>query len=295
MEIVGTRICLFILVGVCATSLASAGPVHDAARRGELMRVKDLLAEDETLVDAVDQSGHTPLALAAAYARWDVFRFLLGEGADAAAVNQKTSATALHAVCYHDVPAMVELLFKHGGAANLTVADVFGGYTPLLRAVQSGAGDVAVFLLRNGARVDELTREGWNALHLAAICGHRHLYGPLIREGVSLDALDRVGRTPMCYDRARPKPIEAEVGSLKDYVGRYHWEGDEKNPGVDVFIRDALLVLDDNGLNIMDPIAPDTFYCRGNPWTVTFMRADDGEVVCVELVFLRQTVVLDRM
>jgi hypothetical protein len=279
---------------VCQASPVVGGPIHLAARAGDIETVSTLLATDGELLDAPDDIGLTPLTLAAAYGHWDLFRFLLDAGADVNA-TARTGTTPLHAVCYHDEPSMVELLFSYGGDSSITGRDVYGAYTPLLRAVQSCAGNTAVFLLKNGARPDETTREGWNALHLAAICGHRNLYGTLIEAGVSLDAVDRIGRTPMCYDRPRPSPISSDKDLLDEYIGHYHWQGDKEAPGVDIFVKDGRLILDDNCLNIMDPIARDTFYCRRNPWRARFIRGTDGSVDQVELVFLRQTVVLDKI
>ncbi len=44
------------------------------------------------------------------------------------------------------------------------------------------------------------------------------------------------------------------------------------------------------GPNELYPIAPDTFYCRREPWKVTFHRDDAGAVDRVDVAFLRRTV-----
>jgi hypothetical protein len=268
--------------------------IHDAAKRGDLEAVRAILAANPTQLDAGGINGHTPLTLSAAYGRWDVLRYLLDAGADVNAVT-RASTTALHCVSHHDRPDMVALLLRRGAGPSLSVQDIFGEYTPMLRAVQSGSKDVVALLLTMGARPDEVTREGWNALHLAAVCGHRHLYGLLIAEGVSLDTEDRSGKRPMEYDHRRPDPIAVDSGRYGELVGRYTWQGASDGPGVDIFLLDGELVLDDFSHNRIYPIADDTFYCTQNPWKLTFIRDDTGTVAGVELSFLRRNVLLQRL
>jgi hypothetical protein len=291
------RLCVMAVctvIGLVASIPSRAGEIHDAARRGAVETVKSLIETDADLLDARDALGDTPLTLAAAYARWDLFRYLLSAGADVNVVT-RPNATAMHSVCYHDRPDMVALLLGHGGGACLTVKDSFGEYTPMLRAVQRGNRRVVAFLLENGASVDEATKEGWNALHLAAKSGHRHLYGLLIDSGVSLDALDRDGNAPMKYDFRRRNPVPLDAARYDEYAGRYNWQGTPGGIGVDVFVREGMLMLDDNCLNEIYPIGEDTFYCRQDPWEVRFFRSAAGAVDRVELVFLRRSVMLKRM
>jgi hypothetical protein len=282
-----------IAVALCTTSSSVAGNIHQAARKGDLERVKSLLSLDAKQLNAQDQLGDTPLSLSAAYARWDLLRYLLEAGADVNVIT-RTNSTSVHCACYHDRADMVELLLQKGGAPCLQVKDVFGEYTPMLRAVQRGNRNVVSFLLERGVSPDEATKEGWNALHLAAKCGHRHLYGLLIEQGVSLDAKDQSGNTPMEYDFRRPDPTPLNANRYVDYVGRYSWQGKPEGPGVDIFIQENELLLDDNSINPIYPIGQDLFYCSHDPWEVKFLRSDAGEIDRVELVFLRRSVVLEK-
>src|ERR1035438_5292520 len=65
----------------CA-SIALAGPVHDAARKGDLNKVKALLQSDPKLVSDVDSKGDTPLHVAALHGELAVAQALLDAGAD---------------------------------------------------------------------------------------------------------------------------------------------------------------------------------------------------------------------
>jgi ankyrin repeat protein len=277
-----------------ASGQSTSTDIHEAARKGDLDQVTSMLASADTLLEATDILGDTPLTLAAAYGRWDVFKYLLDAGADVN-VTTRTNSTPMHCACYHDRPDMVELLFEKGGGRCLKVGDVYGEYTPMLRAVQRGCKNVVALLFEKGAGPEESTKEGWNALHLAAKCGHRHLYGLLIEKGVSLDAKDKDGNVPMAYDFRRPDAIEIESRLYPDYVGFYTWEGAPEGLGVDVFMDGGKLVLDDNCLNVLYPIAEDTFYCSQDPWKINFYRNDAGLVDRIELHFLRRSVMLQRL
>ena len=99
----------------------------------------------------------------------------------------------------------------------------------------------------------------------------------------------------MEYDFKRPERISADTGVLKEYEGRYTWEGNPDSPGVDVFMCNGVLLLDDYALNELYPCGRDVFYCTKNPWEIKFIR-DAGKLVThVELRFLRQTVMLDKI
>ncbi|MBN1268726.1 MAG: ankyrin repeat domain-containing protein [Kiritimatiellae bacterium] len=289
---------LLILAALLALGAEAHGKlrptgIHEAVLKGDLAAVKSMLAGADSLLDARDFFGHTPLSMAAAYGRWDVFRHLLEAGADATIVT-KTRCTPLHCVCYHDRPDMVELLFQHGGAAGMTVGDIYGEYTPMLRAVQRGCGKVVALLFEKGARPDEATSEGWNALHLAAKYGHRHLYDLLLERGVSPDALDGEGRAPMDHDHGRPEPVPFD-GDLAEYAGWYTWQGDPEGHGVDVFLAGGRLFLDDNCLNELYPVSQDAFHCDRDPWRIEFLRDEAGAVDRVTLRFLRRDITLDKV
>ncbi len=285
---------LFIILYAILNHLVSAAEIHDAVRNGDINTVKLILTSDPNQLNSPDIIGHTPLSLSATYARWNIFQFLLEAGADVNIITRSNSTVA-HSVCQHNRPDMMEVLLQKGGSSCLKIRDVYGEYTPMLRAVQRGCKEVIAYLLENGSSPDESTREGWNALHLAAKCGHRHLYGLLIEKGVSMDAEDSDGKTPMEYDFRRPDPIPVDQILYKDYIGRYTWEGAPEGLGIRIFMDGETLMLDDYGLDEIYPIGEDMFYCSQNPWTLKFLRDNSGEVDRVELTFLRRSVMVNKI
>jgi len=285
---------VIIQISLCCHGPINAAEIHDAVKTGNLDRVKRILTADPNLIDTPDIIGHTPLSLSATYARWDIFQYLLETGANVHIIT-KSNSTVAHSVCQHNRPDMMELLLQKGGYPCLKIRDVYGEYTPMLRAVQRGCNDVIAYLLENGSSPDESTREGWNALHIAAKCGHRHLYGMLIAKGVSLDVKDFEGKTPMEYDFHRPDPIPFDQKLSEDYIGRYTWEGAPEGLGIRIFMEGDRLMLDDYGLDELYPIGEDLFYCSQDPWTLKFYRDQSGAVDRVELFFLRRKVTVNKM
>ena len=100
-----SRLCQFLnfqprrrhctLVALAWSSLAFCGEIHDAAKRGDLAKVKALLKDNPDLVFSKDNDGKTPLHLAAVYGHKDVAELLLANKAE---VNAKDNDgdTPLH-------------------------------------------------------------------------------------------------------------------------------------------------------------------------------------------------------
>lgn len=268
--------------------------IHMAVREGNLEKVKEVLTVRPELLNAREKIGHTPLNLSAVYAKWDIFRYLLDAGADVNIITL-SNTTVMHAVCQHDRPDMAALLIKKEGDPCLKVKDIYGGYTPMLRAVQSGCRNMVEFLLRNGAIPGEVTSEGWNALHLAAKCGHRHLYTILKENGVDVDATDDAGNKPMDYDFERPEQVIPDNIDINEYTGNFTWEGAPQGFYLTFFLENGILFLDDYSINELYPIGQDLFYCTKNPWQIKFTRDDKNVISRVELIFLRRIVTLIKI
>lgn len=85
------------------------------------------------------------------------------------------------------------------------VAGEAGGFDLLLSAIDYGRPDLAFFLLDHGARADTRNSTGGTLLHTIAQYGFlakdagdaERLMDRLIREGVSVDATDELGRTAL--------------------------------------------------------------------------------------------------
>jgi hypothetical protein len=79
---------------------------------------------------------------------------------------------------------------------------------------------------------------------------------------------------------------------LDEYVGHYAMGG---GAGFSVWRVGDGLRLQEHAPDDLIPVAPDTFYCRQEPWRVVFHRAEAGSVSWIEVAFQRRTVRGERV
>jgi len=260
-----------------------ADDVIAASRRGDLFAVKHYLRKSPDAIGARDGFLYTPLHWAAVQAHWDVLEVLVESGADVNAVGWD-GGTPLHLASHHDRPDMIRLLLDEG--ADLTIRNQWGR-TPLHVAARRNCDLVAALLLSRGADPNATTKEGWTPLHVAQMAGHPRVRDLLLTHGAAPDRMDEMGKLPADYAFQRPAAVEADPQSLTSFVGRY-----ALGPEVvlSVWVGEGRLHMAEFGPNELYPIGPDTFYCRREPWKVTFHRDDAGKVDGVDVAFLRRTV-----
>jgi len=184
---------LLSLLGALLGATAEPG-LHEAARKGELERVKQLLASDRKLLDSKDVHGRTPLLEAVLASKWLVANFLIEAGADVNAPDDEGS-TPLLASAFFGEPGTVKLILEHGG--NVAAAPHVLVFTPLHLAARRGHKEVAELLLTRGAPLEAKDVEGRTPLALAAAHGQSGVLEALLARGAAIEAADRGGRTPL--------------------------------------------------------------------------------------------------
>jgi ankyrin repeat protein len=95
---------------VLVATTTFAGPIHDAAKAGDLAAVQEELYKGAD-VNAKDDIGRTPLTHAAQFGRKEVAELLIANGADVKAKN-KYGWTPLY---FAKTKETADLLRKHGG------------------------------------------------------------------------------------------------------------------------------------------------------------------------------------
>ena len=152
------RCAAVMLVALSWSSLAFCGEIHDAARDGNLEKVKALIKNNPDLVFSKDDkyNGQTPL----------------------------------HAAASHDHNDVVELLLANKAEVNATNND---GDTPLHAAAFKGHKDVAELLLANKADVNARDNYGWTALHTAVLNRHKDMAELLLASNADVNAQENVG------------------------------------------------------------------------------------------------------
>ena len=122
--------------------------IHEAARIGELERVRTLLKGEPNLVFRKDESGWTPLHSATIGRHKEVAALLLGNNAEVDA-KDNDGWTPLHLAAYDGSNELVALLLVNKANPNAKNND---GATPMYRAEIGGHNGVAELLRQHGGQ-----------------------------------------------------------------------------------------------------------------------------------------------
>lgn len=157
-------------------------PVADAARRGDAMAVRELLAD----------------------------------GADVNAAHGD-GMTGLHWAAFNGDAETAGVLVASG--AQLEARTRLGDHRPLHVAAKEGHGEVVVLLLNAGADVSPLTTTGAAPLHFAAASGDLLSVSALLDHGAPVDVHEpEWGQTPLSFAaaRGRTEAVEALLAAGAD-------------------------------------------------------------------------------
>jgi ankyrin repeat protein len=179
------------------SSRASGDGIHDAAYKGDLDKVKELLKNNPNLVSSIRNgninAGDTPLHSAARGGYKNVAELLLANKADVNAENEE-GWTPLHLAALMGHKDFAELLLAN--KANVNASDKFGVQAMAL-AVTANRKDVVELLLANKAEVNAKDSNGETALHSAARNGRKEIAELLLRSKAEVNAKSKKGDTPL--------------------------------------------------------------------------------------------------
>jgi uncharacterized protein len=131
-------------------------------------------------------------------------RALIAQKADVN-IAQGDGMTALHWAAERGDANMAQLLLRAG--AKVTPVTRNGGYTPLHVAARAGSGAVVQALLAAGAEVGRLTTTGATALHLAAQSGDVSAVQALLVRKADVNAREVAwGQTPLMFAAHADRP-----------------------------------------------------------------------------------------
>jgi ankyrin repeat protein len=154
------QIAVALIMFIAGSPFAFAGPLHDAARDGDLENARLLIAEGAEM-DARGIIGETPLILAILQGHAGMAELLIAQGADVMARNER-GLTPLHAAAYSGSADLARLLLDHGAALE-DLANVSGA-TPLIVAAEENHVAVAELLIARGADLSIPDRDGFTPL-----------------------------------------------------------------------------------------------------------------------------------
>lgn len=276
-----------ILIMVHMTIIASAEPIVEAAKNGDLQTVKTILAKDPTKLNSTDKSKYTALHWACMRAHWDVAEFLIEKGADLNVVGGD-GGTQINWAVHHDNVEIIKLMVEKG--AKLNIRNKWG-MSELHTAIWRGCIHVVEYLLDHGSDPMIKTNEGWTAMHYAYRSGHDNVIEMLKERGLSTNVKDNQGRFPRHLYFKKPNPIELSPTELDEYIGKYYI-GDYLM--LEIWREGDRLKIIEFGPDEIYPVAKDFFYFKQAPWTLIFSRDEDGKIHHAQLSFIRRSYAIAR-
>ena len=186
----------FLLVAIVTNLVAAEAPLLDAARRGDLVQVRALLARNAD-VNSRSMDGGTALHLAVEQENAPMVDLLLRSGANARASN-RYGVTPLYIATVNSNAAIIERLVSAGADPNTAMAD---GETVLMTAARTGKVEALKVLIARGAnvRAQEPTK-GQTALMWAAAENNAAAVKTLVEAGADLHERSRGGSfTPFLF------------------------------------------------------------------------------------------------
>ena len=191
---------LVLLVATAATPADS--PVADAAMRGDLNQVRELLRSGAD-VNAPQSDGLTGLHWAADNGDAALAGVLIYAGANLAPLTRNDAYTPMHMAARGGHAEVIALLLKAG--ADPAVATSRTGVTPMHLAAKAGSGEALRALAAGGAEVDARDHQ-WGQTPLIFAAGFNRLVAvnALIELGADVSLTENVLHMPTRYavDRA---------------------------------------------------------------------------------------------
>ncbi|HEY3703612.1 MAG TPA: ankyrin repeat domain-containing protein [Terracidiphilus sp.] len=201
------RALLLLSLVVASTGLALAAPIHDAARKGDVKKIQEILASDPKAVNAQDSSGDTPLHQAALHAQYKAAEALIAAGAD---VNMKNSYPPFlpedlgqfFSSSNHTDPVSLlhtstrsDAVSTHGFTEEQIRNN---GYTPLsLAEFASDHNKMAQLLIAHSADVNLRGITGTTPLFWAVMRGQKEDVKLLLDHGADPNLANAFGDTPL--------------------------------------------------------------------------------------------------
>jgi len=221
-----TTIHLFALASV-ADENPPKPPATQASRRPELgdeltkaisshnvEKVRSLLDQGAEVNPAGSETGYSPLRDAVLANDAPIVELLLASGADPNDRNQ--GHLPLGCAAWFGRTDLIKVLMTHGAKA-MPAGD---GAMPLFLAVDSEKPEVLRCMIAHGADVNAADKNGWTALHRAAMAGSPQMVRMLLDGGADPKAKNRKGRTPIDSARDNLEDVQKEPHSNPEMAAR---------------------------------------------------------------------------
>ena len=180
------KISIAFILFLAGSTVAFAGPLHEATRDGDLAQVRALIDAGADL-DAQGDNGETPLITAITGGHVLVTSLLIDRGADIQARN-KGGFTPLHAAAYANLAEIAEKLLDRG--ADIKDQMNKAGVTPLSVASEEGHPDLVKVLIVHGADLEVAEMNGYTPLTRALWRSQKEVVALLQRSGAKCQPVE---------------------------------------------------------------------------------------------------------
>ena len=185
---------LILLSILIFTSTIIASEIHDAARAGDLEKVKQLIKADKSILK-VPEGEISPLHTAAYDGQTEIAMYMIKKGADVNA-KKEGGSTPLHGAAFYGHAETVKMLLKKKADIN-AVNDA--RFTPLLSAFANNQNETSKILIEAGADIEVKNNQEATPLMLSCTAGLYEIYNLLIEKGASIDVKEIDNETAMHY------------------------------------------------------------------------------------------------
>uniref|UniRef100_A0A3Q2Q280 Ankyrin 3 n=1 Tax=Fundulus heteroclitus TaxID=8078 RepID=A0A3Q2Q280_FUNHE len=178
----------------CNTNRDNSGftPLHIAAHYGNI-NVATLLLNRGAAVDFMARNDITPLHVASKRGNSNMVKLLLDRGSKIDA-KTKDGLTPLHCGARSGHEQVVEILLDRGAPI---LSKTKNGLSPLHMATQGDHLNCVQLLLQHDVPVDDVTNDYLTALHVAAHCGHYKVAKLIVDKKANPNAKALNGFTPL--------------------------------------------------------------------------------------------------
>ena len=165
------KVIFFLISAFSFAGVVLSGPIHEAAKSGDIKALRKLLDKDSSLLYVQDEYGKTPLHWATGRHQLEAMKVLVNEYHVDINVRNRYGGTPLHVAASQANPEGAKFLIAHGADVN---ARANNGATPLHYAalkIKPGHLEAAKILLENGADPNAKMSDG---ITPSAIASFRH-------------------------------------------------------------------------------------------------------------------------
>ncbi|WP_133128698.1 ankyrin repeat domain-containing protein [Legionella nagasakiensis] len=173
--------------------------LHLASASGHLATVQWLLTQNGININQTDSNGLTALHYAAEYGQAEVCQYLLHQGANIDPKAHNRLIKLFHEAAANGNLDTVKCLLEQDGIDLINQATKSGS-TALHLAATYGHRNIVEFLVNQGIDINQMGHNGFTALHCAVTHGHRELVEYVVaQDGVDINRPDAKGRSALHF------------------------------------------------------------------------------------------------